>query len=143
MTRDRQTVLHASVALVVMLAMFTLARHLPESGASPIMKGTAPSFRVTGTVRGLYPGEHVALRAKVRNPYAFAIVVERVRAKVSSPVAACPRSAVKIKAWRGSRRVKAHAIVRVALPFTMRRTAPDACQGVRFALSYTGKATRA
>ncbi|MGZ8572154.1 MAG: hypothetical protein ACXWW5_08015 [Actinomycetota bacterium] len=142
MTRDRQTLLHAFVALVVVLGTFTLAAHLPESGASAV-KGAAPWFRVTGTVKGLYPGERLVLRTKVKNPFGFAIVVERVRAKVTSPVAACPRSAVKIEAWRGSRIVKAHGTRRVALRITMRRTAPDACQGVRFALSYTGKATRA
>jgi hypothetical protein len=141
-TRHRQTLLHAFVALVVVLGTFTLAAHFPESGASAV-KAAAPSFRVSGTVEGLYPGKRVVLRASVRNPYGFTIVVKRVRVRVTSPVAACPRSAVKIKAWRGSRIVKARGTGRVALRITMRRTAPDACRGVRFALSYTGKATRA
>ncbi len=120
----------------------TLAAHLPSSGAHAV-KGAAPSFRVTGSVKGLYPGERLALRAKVRNPYGFAIEVVRVRAKVTSPVATCPRSAIKVTTWRSSRIVKAHGTRRVTLRVTMRRTAPDTCQGVRFALSYTGKASRA
>jgi len=135
--------IHVALAAVLVAGGIGLASHLPHRGdaATPV-KATAPLFRVRGKVTGLFPGRRITLRARLRNPYDFPIVARRVRATVTSPVPGCPKTAVKVRRWKGRRLLRPHAARRVPLRVTMRRAAPDACQGVRFTLSFTGKAVR-
>jgi hypothetical protein len=108
---------------------------------SPV-KATTPTFRVKGSVRGLYPGSRTVLRARVTNPYPVPIVVRKVQASVRSTTAPCPKGVIKIRRWKGRKVLRAHAVGRVTLRVRMRRSAADACQGVRFQLAFSGSASR-
>ena len=55
----------------------------------------APTFRVTGSVAGLYPGVRTVLRARVVNRFDHPIRVRRVTARVRSTVQDCPTSSVR------------------------------------------------
>ena len=112
-----------------------------SSGASSIPT-RGPSFRIKGSANGLYPGVTKKLRVTVTNPHGYALVVTRVKAKVSAVGPGCGAANVKIKVWNGRARVGAHAHRRIKLKVRMKPKTPDACQGGRFELTFSGKAVR-
>jgi hypothetical protein len=127
-----------AVALVAALALATAHSRADDSVLTNSRKG---SFTIKGKVIGLYPGRTAPLRLTIRNKNSFAIKVKSIRVKVGN-APACPRSNLVVKNFRGSLRVAAKKKRRIALPISMRRTAPDGCMGARFALRYTGKAVK-
>jgi hypothetical protein len=98
---------------------------------------------VRGHVRGLYPGLTKPMPVLVRNPASFAVRVTRVTARVSSASRACRARNVWIARFAGSTRIPAHGRIRLYLSSGMRSTAPNACQGVRFPVTFTATLVRA
>ncbi len=146
----RKALLGTAKMLLVLVVLASLAQaaeyiqprlHGGGTGASSIPT-RGPSFRIKGSVNGLYPGLTKKLRVTVTNPNGYALVVTRVKAKVSAVGPGCGAGNVKIKRWKGRARVGAHAHRRIKLKVRMKPKTPDACQGGRFGLTFSGKAVR-
>ena len=86
-----------------------------------------------GSVGGLYPGHRVALGVTYVNPYSFPIAIDAVNVtatgtdRCSARYLSTPQPASRLRLPSGSS-------VDSTLEVGMRRSAPDACQGVRFAV---------
>jgi hypothetical protein len=86
-----------------------------------------------GSVGGLYPGHRVALGVTYVNPYSFPIAIDAVNVtatgtdRCSARHLSTPQPASRLRLPSGSS-------VDSTLEVGMRRSAPDACQGVRFAV---------
>ena len=103
------------------------------------------SFTVRGSVKGLYPGARKRLTLKIKNPQRYPIKVKVLEVKVrKSYKRGCTRRWVKPKRRvKISMRVPARSRARVAYPVKMPKRAPNACQGARWKLKFTGGAVRA
>ena len=113
----------------------------PGEGSATAAKPSA--FKVKGNLVGLYPGLTTKLRVKVTNRGASPITLTQLKAKVKSTTVGCSASTLKISPFKGRKRIGRHATVKLRLPARMSASAPDACQGTRYQLSYSGKATPA
>ncbi len=108
-----------------------------SEGAPPttvLATGSAGGPGVTvGSVGGLYPGHRVELGVTYVNPYSFPIAINTVNVAATG-TDRC--SARYLRAAAAPRlRLTSGASVDSTLDVGMRRSAPDACQGVRFAVS--------
>lgn len=142
----RRIALTAKLVLVCLLAVGAFAhasgfRSDPDEGTVAADKVAA--FRVRGHLKDLYPGRATVLSARVTNTGRSPIVVTRLKVAVRSTTAGCPASTLKIKPFVGRKRVSGHASVRVKLPALMKASAPDACQGTRYQLTFKGEAVGA
>jgi hypothetical protein len=151
MATTKKALLGAGKLALVLVVLASLAQaaeyvapHLRggPSGSSVIVNRPAV-FTVKGHSKGFYPGRKRPMRVTVRNPNAFAIVVTRVTASVSSVAAGCPPKTIRIKAWRGRARVAARGHRRIKLVVRMLPRTPDACQGARYRLRFGGTAVQA
>lgn len=135
-----------TIILVVLASLAQAAEYvgprLDDAPAPGPVSHRASVFRVSGHVKGLFPGRERTMRAEVANPNGFPIVLTRVRATVSSEDPGCAAKNVKVTPWRGSARIGAHAHRRIKLVVRMMRRTPDACQGERFRLRFGGAAAR-
>lgn len=86
-----------------------------------------------GSVGGLYPGHRVELGVTYVNPYSFPIAIDTVNVTATGTDRCSARYLRPTPAPR--LRLASGSSVDSALEVGMRRTAPDACQGVRFAVS--------
>jgi hypothetical protein len=115
-----------------------------NEGAGSVGIAAHARFRIRGNVEGLYPGATKWMRLRVRNPNPFAIRVTRIRSTVQSASGStCPAKSMRIKPFKGSRRVPAAGTARVKVRVLMRVRAPETCAGQRYRLSYQGRAIRA
>jgi hypothetical protein len=130
------------------VASVTHAGHPARAGAPELVASVKKPFSVTGVpVSGLYPGATRPLTVKVTNPYAFGIKIGPVTARVrSSSRPGCTGAATNLTATAGGSRslpIGAHRSKTVILHVAMPSTVSNACQGARFALSFSARATRA
>ena len=102
----------------------------------------ADAFHIRGRVGGLEPGVATMLVLRVRNPYRFPIVVRSIRVTVSDAARGCRASNLDVSNFSGHVRIGSRRMVRLRVPIMLLATAPQACFGERFALSYAGKAVR-
>jgi hypothetical protein len=114
-----------------------------ESEGIVLLGSTSGTFAIKGNVSGLYPGQVTKLALRLVNPNGFAIKVTSVAVKVRSASAACSYTNVSVAKFAGSLKVRPHSSRRLYLALTMRRSAPDACQGKSFPLAYRGTAVKA
>ena len=129
--------------LVASLVLTALAvASILRSPASEPVAATTPRFSIRGSVRGLYPGRTIRMRVRVENPLTVSIRVRSITARVRSPRSGCPARALVVRPWRGSVRIAPRRVRVLRLRVMMRRTAPNACRDVRFALAYSGSAVR-
>ena len=130
------------------VAAVTHAGHPAQAGAPELVASVKQPVSITGVpVTGLYPGASRPLTVKVTNPYAFGIKIGPVTARVlSSNRPGCTASSANLTATAGGSRslpIGAHRSRTVLLHVTMPSTVSNACQGARFALSFSARATRA
>ncbi len=95
----------------------------------------APAGRpgvTVGSVGGLYPGHRVELGVTYVNPYSFPIAIDTVNVTATGTDRCSARYLSAAPAAR--QRLTPGASLHSTLGVGMRRTAPDACQGVRFAV---------
>jgi hypothetical protein len=115
-----------------------------QSPYSPVAhRHTRRTFRIGGSVGGLYPGSSALLTLTVTNPFHFAIVVTSITTAVGSPIPGCTQSNLSVGAFTGGLRVDPVGSAQVTVPVTLSHAAPDACQGVVFPLEYSGLARKA
>ena len=105
-----------------------------EGGVS--INGPAEGTGVSvGSVGGLYPGHRVELGVTYVNPYSFPIAIETVNVTATGTDRCSARHLTPTPQPARRLRVPSRSSADSSLEVGMRRTAPDACQGVRFAIS--------
>ena len=140
------------LSAVVLVALATIAQAAQFTHHPPLTHGdgldgaasksATPGFKVTGHISGLYPGKQAKLVVRVHNPNGFAISVRSLRATVKN-VPGCSGKNVKIKKFKGTRRVAARKAAKIKLVLTMKPKAPNGCQAAKLPLVYHGKAVKA
>jgi hypothetical protein len=135
--RTRSPILAILLGVSLLAGSVAVAAVLAHQDAGRAVK----PFRITGHVRGLFPGRVKTMKVTIRNPYPFQIHVTSVRARVVSSSTACPAKAIRVTPWKGRLRVRAGRIRHLTLTVRMKPTAPQGCAGLRFTLKYQGKAT--
>ena len=121
------------------------AAMLHGSGTSRPVAGSSvnDSFRIAGSVGGLYPGGTAALVLTLSNTAHFAIVVTSVTTQVASPEPGCSGSYLTVEPFAGARTVPAEGTAQITVPVVLSHAAPDPCQGAVFPLAYSGLARKA
>jgi hypothetical protein len=104
---------------------------------------TAGSFRISGSVAGLYPGAQLPLVLTVTNPERFAIVVSSLSVAVGPAMPGCGAANLTATSFAGRLHVPALGTAAVSVQVTLAHSAPNACQGAVFPLHYTGLAGKA
>lgn len=110
--------------------------------------GTADNARlrfvVKGRAKGLWPGERKVLRLRINNPNASAIRVLSlsVRTKKSDKPGCSARWIKTGETKRLSVKVPPRSRGVALYPVSLRKKAPNACQGARWPLRFTGTARR-
>jgi hypothetical protein len=98
-------------------------------------------FSIAGKVAGLFPGNSRPLVVTVKNPYPFEIVVTSITTTVKQPSAACIGSNLGVGGFSGHLLVPAFGTAKTTVVAALAQSAPDACIGAIFPLTYNGFAT--
>ena len=94
-------------------------------------------------VEGLAPGVTRTLFLKLSNPNNGDISVQSLTVAVGDSSKTCTGANVRVGALTGPVFVPGRGTAQVTLPVTMLGTAPGACQGATFPLTYGGSAVKA
>ena len=100
-------------------------------------------FTISGTVSGLFPGATLPLVLTVTDTKNYAITVSSISAVVSSQTTGCAGSNVTISSFTGSLAVAAKHSAHTTVSAQMSHGAPDACQGAKFKILYSGSGAAA
>lgn len=100
------------------------------------------TFEISGEVTGLAPAVERTLTLKVENEERSTIVVESLDVAVGDATASCAGSNVEVGAVPLPVEVRPNGEVFLDVPIRLVATAPDACQGATFPLTYTGTAAK-
>jgi hypothetical protein len=100
-------------------------------------------FVVSGQVEDLRPGGAQPMVLTVRNPNRVGIRVTTLTVRAGAASAGCPASSLTLPQWSGSLLVPKNGTATLTVNVTLRSSAPDACQGARWPLSYGGTAVKA
>lgn len=151
MARIRTGVLLAAAAAgVTLFAVSTMDKsaEVRATGNANGVKGFGIAD-VPGRSATLFPGATAARWIRLSNPQNFPIVVRAVSATARPPVdtagrpaTGCPANSVSVGALPSPVTVPGNGSTDVALPTSMRPTAPDQCRNLIFPLTYTGTATK-
>lgn len=116
---------------------------LVASTAASAPPSRTKSFRLTGSVSGLYPGGVRPMVVTIANLSRQALDVRTIRvASVSSRRKGCSARLISSPGWSGHQRLPRSGTRRVSIPIQMAAAAPQACVGASFKLTLTGTATR-
>jgi len=137
----------ALVAASAAAAAVTHVHRPAPRGDAELVASVTKRFSITGVpVTGLYPGATRSLTVKVKNVYGFPIKVGPLNARVkSSNRQGCAAAAANLSVVAAGARsvpIRAHKTKTVVLRVTMPHTVANACQGAKFSLSFTARATR-
>jgi hypothetical protein len=115
----------------------------PAKGQSNGQANGHQDFVVSGHVEELRPGGTRPMVLTVRNPNSVAIRVTSLTVTAGS-VPGCPAAALALPQWTGSLLVpKKNGTATLTVDVQLRPSAPDACQGARWPLTYGGTAVKA
>ena len=134
----RPLIAMVAVAALAAAAAYTTPGFRDQTVLTSSQGGT---FAIRGHIVGLYPGRQARLRLQVTNRNSFAIRVTSIRVKVGG-APGCAASNLRVTGFRGSLRVFPMRTRRLRRPISMSASAPDACMGARFKLTYTGRAVK-
>jgi hypothetical protein len=121
----------AALAGVVALLVFSFS-----ALGAPRPKQPIRTFKLSGSVRGLYPGGLGHVAVTVRNPYRKTLRVRALRVLVRDALPGCPASSLRIRPFQGYVDVRPRRSRRVWVAVRMVPSAGDACRGARFPLSF-------
>jgi hypothetical protein len=113
----------------------------PPSPPSPPSPSTT-SFTIAGDVTGLYPGATRSLTLTVTDRRTFPILVTSITTAVGGGRPGCPAADLRVGPFTGGVSVAGEGSAQVVVTVSMLRSAPNACQGAVFPLSYHGTATK-
>lgn len=131
MARRRLTITLLALALTGGSAAAAIA-----AGALETTSEQGQPITLSGQVEGLVPAAGRDLVVRIANPNGAPLVVSSVATDVASPVAGCPSSALQVGDLRAPVTVPANGAADGTVLATLAADAPDACQGVRFALTF-------
>lgn len=97
---------------------------------------------ITGGVVGLYPGFSTTLTLSLNNPNPFAASVTGLTITPADASLSCPASYLQIGAFTGPLTIPANSTGTTSVSIGLSSTAPDACQGATFPLTYTAQAVQ-
>lgn len=147
LSRAKSLLLNAALAVVLLAGAVAVAAETGmivterPSDAPSVVERPTPKLQVRGKVKGLYPGVQKRMRVRVQNRLPQRVVLVSVRARVRDASPTCSRKNIKIKRYRGSKRMRAHSRTRVRVQVTMKPDAADACQGARFPIKFRARVT--
>ena len=124
----------AALASVAALLAFSLS-----ALGAPRPTQPARSFKLAGSVGGLYPGGLGTLSVAVRNPYRRHLRLVSLRVGVRDAGPECRASNLRVVPFRGFLDVRPRRTRVVRLVVRMVRSAGDGCRGARFPLRFTAK----
>ena len=119
---------------------------LSMAGATPQPNANANGHRdfvVSGRVEGLRPGGTRPLALTVENPNSVAIRVTSITVAAGAARPGCPGSSLVVPRWTGSLAVPRRGTASVSVDVRLPGSAPDACQGAVWPLTYGGTAVKA
>jgi hypothetical protein len=119
-----------------------ISRTVPQDSGTTVTPSKPQGFRIAGSVGGLYPGKTALLVLTVTNFEPFAIVVQSLSVSVGNANTGCTASSVSVTGFTGALAVPKLGTAMATVQFTLLHSAPDACQGAVFALTYSGEATK-
>ena len=141
-----------SIVMVVTVAAAVAIAAGNRGQAQPVqmqMIASIHGFKLSGVpVTGLYPRSVKPLRIKVTNPYPFSIKVPALTAKVKAKTnrVGCTGARANIVVTaKGMRKLvipkktSRYATIKVTMPSTV----ANACQGAKFSITFSGRATKA
>ena len=99
------------------------------------------TFTISGSVSGLYPGAALPLVLTVTAPKSYSITVSSITTAVKSQTNGCTSTVLTVSSFSGSLSVPAKQSAQTTVLAQMDHTAPDACQGAKFRLIYSGTGT--
>jgi hypothetical protein len=99
-------------------------------------------FLIRGDVAGLYPGLTKKYTVTLTNTNSFAIVVTDISVKIDHASQRCRKQNLSSPGFHGNVVVPARSTASVKVPISMETRAPDACQGAKFSLTYSGSGRR-
>jgi hypothetical protein len=94
------------------------------------------TFELEGEVGGLFPNATIVSPVHVHNPQDFAITVVATRVVVSDANPSCTAANLEATPIDGDVDVSGGGTATVPVRFHMAATAPDACQGATFPLTF-------
>jgi hypothetical protein len=111
--------------------------------ALPLVNGPRKSgLKISGHVKGLYPGASSQLTVKVKNRFPFALRVRSIWAVAGDGARFCSGENLRVRGRRRPLRIPAHRSRRVDLGIALASTASSFCQGARFPLRFGARASR-
>ncbi len=140
-----KTVIAPVIAGVLAVSAIAMAGSLGVHGSLQPIR-TTQHLRIRGHIRHLFPGQARSFRVHVRNPLDRAVRVTRIRATVRrgrGPAGRCPALVLRIRLWRGHRRVPARATRAFRLHVRLRGRAPDRCYATTWRLHYVARSVGA
>jgi hypothetical protein len=131
--------------LALALAWATVSRGIPQKSPEEELfvaqlASSGGAFHARGQVGGLYPGASRGLRLTVVNRSPSPLSVTSIRVSVGDANPGCGSATLVPTSFRGSVWIQAWNIKRLKLPVRMRLSAPDACQGALYPLTFIGTA---
>jgi hypothetical protein len=136
--------LWALVALCAFGASVAMARPvIQRTIASADAGGGQPrsTLMVKGRIGGLYPGRHRIGRLTIRNVGSSTLVLRRARAVVGDAGPRCRADRLSVRIFPSKRRMPPGRRLRVPVVYRLSPRANDWCQGARFPLRWSVRAT--
>ncbi|MGZ5398148.1 MAG: hypothetical protein ACXWEI_22650 [Mycobacterium sp.] len=139
------TVIRRLAVLVVLLGLLLAggaSAHEGWSNGNSKDKDKIYPFVIRGDVADLYPGVTKKYTVTLTNTNSFAIVVTDISLKVDDASKRCKKQNLSSPGFHGQVVVPARSTASVKVPISMATRAPDACQGAKFSLTYSGSGRR-
>ena len=130
-----------ALAGVALLSFGAVSCVLPAPIRKPPANGHR-DFVVSGQVQNLRPGGSRPMVLTVRNPNSVAIEVTSVTMAAGPAGPSCPASALTLPRWTGGLVVPKRGTGSLTVAVGLKPTAPDACQGARWPLTFGGTAVK-
>jgi hypothetical protein len=130
-----------ALAGVGLLAFGAVSCGVPSPAPKPPANGHR-DFVVSGHVQNLRPGASRPMVITVRNPNSVAIRVTSVTMAAGTAGPSCPASALTLRPWTGGLVVPKRGTASTTVDVGLKPTAPDACQGARWPLTFGGTAVK-
>ena len=114
-----------------------------DPGQPSSVPGIASRFPISGSIADLVPGDQRTLVVQLTNPNPFTVSVNQVAVTATAASAACGVANLSIQPLPAPVLVDGNATGTAGIPIKLVATAPDACQGATFPLTFSAEVTKA
>jgi hypothetical protein len=115
----------------------------PADPGRPQSAGLATRFPLSGSIADLVPGHQRTLLVQLTNPNPFTVSVNQLTVTASAASTNCGVANLTISPLPAPVLVEGYASGVAGVPVMLTDTAPDACQGAAFPLTFSAEVTRA